>query len=85
MTNAEYKAIHTLYLKLLEKQERTEYENLQYKYCDAIISYVEIRKTAIQMGNKNPDDNFVVANARERMLKAEMKLREYKLKTPVKN
>ena len=81
MTNAEYQAIYKLYIKLSEKEEKTEGENLQYEYCDAIINYCNLKSMAKQMGNKKPDDNFMVANARERMLKAEMKLREYKLKT----
>lgn len=49
-----------------------------YNYLDKVITYVDLRKTAIECGNKNPDDNFMVKDAKERMMKAIEKLEELK-------
>jgi len=84
MTTAEYRKIKERYISLAEKKEEkekegkglTEREDAMYNYLDRVITYVDLRKTAIECGNKNPDDNFMVKDAKERMMKAMEKLEE---------
>ena len=77
MTKSEYVAIRKLYVKLMEKGEnRTELEDARYRYADALINYVNVRATAIQCGNKHPDDNFLVKEAKARTEDAQKRLRE---------
>ena len=73
MTKNEFQAVNALYIKLMEKgkENRTEQEELQYTYLDKLITYIRLRSTAIRMGNKNPDDNFMVKDAKSRMEEAQ--------------
>lgn len=78
MTNTEFEAINTLYIKLLKKGEenRTELEQAKYLYLDKLLTYIHLRATAKDMGNKNPDDNFLVKDAKQRMEVAQKKMHE---------
>lgn len=77
MTKSEYVAIRKLYVELMEKGEnRTEIEEARYCYADALINYVNARAAAIQCGNKHPDDNFLVKEAKARTEDAQKRLRE---------
>lgn len=76
MTKTEYEAIRILYIKLLNKKDRTEVEEAQYLYIDKIMTYINLRAEAKRMGNKNPDDNFIIKNAKKHMEQAEQHLRE---------
>ena len=77
MTTAEYRKIKEQYIALAIKKEKdglTELEDALYNYCDKIITYVELRQSAVKCGNKNPDDNFMIKVAKERMMKATKEL-----------
>ena len=82
MTNSEYKYIISQHTKLAETENRTELENLRYRYCDKVINYVELVKTARSIGNKHPENNFLIKDAACRMKEAEQKLREYLARNP---
>lgn len=84
MTKTEYAAVRNLYITLLEKENRNEVEEAQYLYLDKMMTYISLRSQAIRMGNKNPDGNFLVKDAKERMEQAEQRLREIKEKATVK-
>lgn len=76
MTKTEYAAVRALYLQLLNKgkENRTEVEEVQYLYLDKLMTYINLRATAKQMGNKNPDDNFLVKDAKEKMEEAQREM-----------
>ena len=76
MTKAEYEAVECIYLKLLNKKDRTELEEAKYLYCDKIMNYVSLRATAREMGNKNPDDNWIIKRAKENIEIARRNLQE---------
>ena len=71
MTNKELQAINNLYIKLMEKENRTEAEEAQYNYLDKLLTYIRLYTTAKRMGNKNPDGNFLVKDAKSRMEEAQ--------------
>ena len=73
MTKNEFQAVKTLYVRLAEKGEenRTEKEQAQYIYLDKLLTYINLRGMAINMGNKNPDGNFMVKDAKEKMEEAQ--------------
>lgn len=76
MTKTEYEAIRSLYIKLMNKKNRTEVEEAKYLYIDKIMTYINLRAEAKRMGNKNPDDNFVIKRAKEHMESAQKRLAE---------
>lgn len=78
MTKTEYEAVRSLYLKLLDKgkENRTEVEEAQYLYTDKLLNYISLRAQAKNMGNKNPDDNFLVKSAKKNMELAQAHLKE---------
>ena len=73
MTKNEFQAVKTLYCRLAEKGEenRDEKEQVQYIYLDKLLTYINLRGVAINMGNKNPDSNFMVKDAKEKMEEAQ--------------
>lgn len=77
MTKSEYRKMREQYVILTTKKKiygLTELEDALCNYYDKIITYVDLRQTAVECGNKNPDDNFLIKNAKERMMKAKEKL-----------
>ena len=78
MTNAEFKAVNELYIRLMEKGEenRTKEEEAKYLYLDKLITYIRLRSQAIRMGNKNPDGNFMIQDAKKRMEEAQKNMNE---------
>jgi len=77
MTKAEWEQVNDQYIALLNKDNRTQLEELRYLYLDKIITYVTLTHEARNMGNKRPDDNFIIKNAKQKMEVAEARLREY--------
>lgn len=77
MTTAEWKSVNEQFATLLHKKDRSELEELRYKYLDKIITYVSLIHQAKEMGNRNPQGNFLIQNAKARMEEAERKLREF--------
>ena len=77
MTKAEWEQVNDQYITLLKKENRTQLEELRYLYLDKIITYVTLTHEARNMGNKRPDDNIIIKNARQKMEAAEARLREY--------
>lgn len=77
MTKAEWEQVNDQYITLLKKENRTHLEELRYLYLDKIITYVTLIHEARNMGNKRPDDNFIIKNAKQKMKVAEARLREY--------
>ena len=77
MTKAEWEQVNDQYIALLKKENRTQLEELRYLYLDKIITYVTLTHEARNMGNKRPDDNFIIKNAKQKMKVAEARLREY--------
>ena len=77
MTKAEWEQVNDQYIALLKKGNRTQLEELRYLYLDKIITYVTLTHEARNMGNKRPDDNFIIKNAKQKMEVAEARLREY--------
>lgn len=77
MTKAEWDQVNDQYIALLKKENRTQLEELRYLYLDKIITYVTLTHEARSMGNKRPDDNFIIKNAKQKMKVAEARLREY--------
>ena len=69
MTQTEFEAINALYIKLLKKgaEHRTEEEEAKYIYLDCLLTYLHLKAEAKRMGNNNPDDNFLVKDAKARM------------------
>lgn len=78
MTKTEYAELRSLYLELFEKGEenRTELEQTQYQYLDKVLTYISLRSTAIKMGNKNPDDNLLIKDAKEKLDAAQKRMCE---------
>ncbi len=77
MTKAEWEQVNDQYIALLKKENRTQLEELRYLYLDKIITYVTLTHEARNMGNKHPEDNFLIKNAKQKMESAESKLRAY--------
>jgi len=77
MTKAEWRQVNDQFVALLQKKDRTELEELRYQYLDKIITYVTLTHEARSMGNKHPEDNFLIKNAKQKMEAAETRLREY--------
>lgn len=78
MTNQEWKNVNEQYIELVKKGEnRTEVEELRYSYLDKIITVVNLTSQAKRMGNKHPEENFLIKNATQKMREAEQKLRAY--------
>lgn len=77
MTKAEWEQVNDQYIALLKKENRTQLEELRYLYLDKIITYVTLIHDARNMGNKHPEDNFLIKNAKQKMEAAEARLREY--------
>ena len=77
MTKAEWDQVNDLYIALLNKDNRTQFDELRYRYLDKIITYVTVIREARNMGNKHPEDNFFIKNAKQQMDLAESKLRAY--------
>ena len=77
MTKAEWEQVNDQYIALLKKENRTQLEELRYLYLDKIITYVTLTHEARNMGNKHPEDNFLIKNAKQKMESAEARLREY--------
>ena len=77
MTKAEWEQVNDQYIALLNKENRTQLDELRYRYLDKIITYATLIHEARNMGNKRPDDNFIIKNAKQKMEAAEAKLREY--------
>lgn len=77
MTKAEWRQVNDQFVSLLQKKDRTELEELRYQYLDKIITYVTLTHEARSMGNKHPEDNFLIKNAKQKMEAAETRLREY--------
>ena len=76
MTDLEYKAVNELYIKLLNKgEDRTELEEAKYLYLDKLITYIRLRSMAVRMGNKNPDENVLVKDAKQRMASAQKEMK----------
>ena len=78
MTKIEFEAANALYIKLLKKGEenRSEEEEAKYLYLDKLLTYIHLRAEAKRMGNKNPDENFLIKDAKERMESAQRNMRE---------
>ena len=64
----------------MEKENRTELEEAEYLYLDKLISYIDLYTTARQMGNKNPDNNFLVSGAKKKMEEAQKRMQEVKMR-----
>lgn len=77
MTKAEWEQVNDQYIALLHKDNRTQLDELRYQYLDKIITYVTLTHEARNMGNKHPEDNFLIKNAKQKMEAAETRLREY--------
>lgn len=77
MTKAEWEQVNDQYIALLNKENRTQLEELRYQYLDKIITYVTLIHEARNMGNKHPEDNFFIKSAKQKMEVAEARLREY--------
>lgn len=77
MTKAEWKQVNDQFIALLQKKDRTELEELRYQYLDKVITLVTLTHEARSMGNKHPEDNFLIKNAKQKMEAAETRLREY--------
>lgn len=77
MTKAEWEQVNDQYIALLNKDNRTQLDELRYQYLDKIITYVTLIHEARSMGNKRPEDNFLIKNAKQKMEAAETRLREY--------
>ena len=77
MTRTEWEQVNDQYIALLNKENRTQLEELRYLYLDKIITYVTLTHEARSMGNKHPEDNFLIKNAKQKMEAAETRLREY--------
>lgn len=77
MTRTEWEQVNDQYIALLKKENRTQLEELRYLYLDKIITYVTLIHDARNMGNKHPEDNFLIKNAKQKMEAAETRLREY--------
>ena len=67
MTRQEYNSIRATHAELSRKENRSEKEQALYIYLDCIIQYVTLRECAIRMGNKTPDNNFLIKDAKEKM------------------
>lgn len=74
MTKQEYQQIRYKYVKLAEKENKSELEELEYTYLDKVITYIDLRNNAIKMGNKTPDENFLIKDVKECMMKAQERL-----------
>lgn len=77
MTKAEWRQVNDQFVAILQKKDRTELEELRYQYLDKIITYVTLTHEVRSMGNKHPEDNFLIKNAKQKMEAAETRLREY--------
>lgn len=77
MTKAEWEQVNDQYIALLKKDNRTQLDELRYQYLDKIITYVTLLHEARNMGNKHPEGNFLIKNAKQKMESAESKLRAY--------
>lgn len=77
MTRTEWEQVNDQYIALLNKENRTQLEELRYLYLDKIITYVTLTHEARSMGNKHPENNFLIKNAKQKMEAAETRLREY--------
>lgn len=77
MTKAEWEQVNDQYITLLNKENRTQLDELRYLYLDKIITYVTLIHEARNMGNKHPEDSFLIKNAKQKMETAEVRLREY--------
>ena len=77
MTKAEWEQVNDQYIALLNKENRTQLDELRYRYLDKIITYATLIHEARNMGNKHPEDNFFIKKAKQKMELAESKLRAY--------
>lgn len=77
MTKEEWNYVNEQYVLLSNKKDRSVIEELQYDYFDKLITYTSLVRQAKELGNKNPQDNCLVADAREHVEKAEQKFRDY--------
>jgi len=55
-------------------ENKTKRQELEYDYVDKAYQYYSLKKTATDMGNKKPNDNFLVKRAYENMIKAHNEL-----------
>ena len=77
MTKAEWEQVNDQFITLLKKENRTQLEELRYLYLDKIITYVTLTQEARNMGNKHPEENYIIKNAKQKMEAAEARLHEY--------
>lgn len=77
MTKAEWEQVNDQYIALLNKENRTQLDELRYRYLDKIITYATLIHEARNMGNKHPEENFFIKKAKQKMELAESELRAY--------
>ena len=77
MTKAEWEQVNDQYIALLNKENRTQLDELRYQYLDKIITYATLIHEARNMGNKHPEENFFIKKAKQKMELAESNLRAY--------
>ena len=65
------------FIELMQKNNRTESEELEYIYLDKAETLQGLVRMARQMGNKNPYENFLVQDAFKRYEQAKNAYLEY--------
>ena len=77
--------LSTLVKYYASMKERTEVEEASYKYCDRALTYLHMKEMAFELGNKNPDNNFMVKNALKLCKEAERELKDLLEKAKAEN
>lgn len=73
LTISELRSLVAKYWKIPDDQ-KTERQKLEQDYLENTMGYYEMKQVAIKMGNKHPDENFIVKSYFEKMNKAHEKL-----------
>ena len=77
MTYGELNQITKQYILLCEKENLSEKEELECNFYDKLLVYVGLFRQAKEMGNKDPESNFLVANAKKRLAEAQQRLKDF--------
>lgn len=64
-------------LQLTPKEQRNERFELELDYISALYQWATLRNEAIRMGNKNPDGNCLIKDAKKQVDEAHDVLAKY--------